>query len=237
MWSGPRNISTTMMRAFENRPDAVVADEPLYGAFLATTGADHPYREETLARLPNDWRSAIAALDAPLPAGKTILFEKHIAYHYPETEPLDWLLSRRVFLLVRDPRLMVASYAQKLLDVAPIIDSYRIERRIFDHLAAAGRPCPVVDAADMLADPEGMTRALCAALAIPFSERMLAWPSGPRASDGPWAAHWYDAVWSSTGFRKEAAPRALPVLSPPLEAVAAACEDDYATLRAERLRA
>ena len=42
MWSGPRNISTALMRAWENRPDCAVWDEPLYGYYLNATGIDHP---------------------------------------------------------------------------------------------------------------------------------------------------------------------------------------------------
>lgn len=234
MWSGPRNISTTMMRAFENRPDTVVMDEPFYACYLKASGADHPYREETLAAMATDWREVVASFAAPLPAGKTILFEKHIAYHYPDDEPLDWLASHRTFLLIRDPRRMVASYAQRSDAVSPIVDSYRVARRIHEFLSARGLACPVVDAADILRDPPGMLRRLCAALVIPFTERMLAWPAGPRASDGPWAPHWYDAVNASTGFKPFAdAPLQLP---PALDEAAAACDEDYRFLHERRLR-
>ena len=34
MWSGPRNISTALMRSFENRKDTFVSDEPFYAYFL-----------------------------------------------------------------------------------------------------------------------------------------------------------------------------------------------------------
>jgi hypothetical protein len=238
MFSGPRNISTTMMRAFENRPDTAVVDEPFYAAWLARSGADHPYREETLASLPHSHEAVLRWLGEP-PArfgkpGATMLFEKHIAFHFDDAAPLDWLLERQVFLLIRDPRAMVASYAKKLGEIEPIVRSFAMERRILDWLAARGRPCPVVDSADVLADPEGMLRALCDALAIPFTERMLSWPAGPRLSDGVWAPHWYDAVNASTGFRREAAKEIS--LSAELESVAATCAEDYAELHRRRLR-
>ncbi len=38
MWSGPRNISTALMRSWENRPDTEVVDEPLYAYYLQRTG-------------------------------------------------------------------------------------------------------------------------------------------------------------------------------------------------------
>jgi hypothetical protein len=235
MWSGPRNISTTMMRAFENRPDTVVVDEPFYGCYLEATDADHPYRAETLAAMATNWREVVASFDVPLPAGKTILFEKHIAYHYPDDEPLDWLAAHRTFLLIRDPRRMVASYSKKSGDVAPIVDSYRVARRIHAFLAARDMECPIVDAADVLRDPAAMLKVLCAALDIPFTDKMLAWPAGPRASDGPWAPHWYDAVNASTGFKPFVEGPAA--LAPELEEAAGACIGDYRFLHERRLRA
>ncbi|MEQ1932149.1 MAG: HAD family hydrolase [Parvularculaceae bacterium] len=234
MWSGPRNISTTMMRAFGNRADTIVVDEPFYACYLRASGTDHPHREETLAALPTDWREARAALAAPLPPARSIRFAKHIAYHYPDAEPLDWLGTERSFILIRDPGRMIASFAKKFDDIAPIVDSYRVCRRVFDHCIDLGLPCPVVDAADILADPRRLLAALCAALSIPYTELMLSWPVGSRASDGPWAPHWYDAVNASTGFRKaQETPLELDAALRPLAALA---EPDYRFFREKRIR-
>ena len=68
MWSGPRNISTAMMRSFGNRPDCTVIDEPFYGYYLKATGSDHPGREEIIASMDCDWRSVARTMtsgDAP----------------------------------------------------------------------------------------------------------------------------------------------------------------------------
>src|SRR5215472_11460336 len=81
MWSGPRNISTAMMRAFENRPDTAVVDEPFYGVFLAATGADHPMRQEVLAVMPTDWRDVVQALLGPAPDGRAVFYQKHMTHH------------------------------------------------------------------------------------------------------------------------------------------------------------
>ena len=48
MWSGPRNISTAMMRSFENREDTIVVDEPFYAYYLNESGLLHPAREQIL---------------------------------------------------------------------------------------------------------------------------------------------------------------------------------------------
>lgn len=205
MWSGPRNISTTMMRAFENRADTSVSDEPFYASYLVRTGADHPYREETIAAGAPTFEAAIERLKAPPEAfgkpGAKIHFMKHIAYHAPEEMTFGFAEAWRNFILIRDPARMAASYARKLDDLRPIGRSYDVALALRAHLSAGGRPCPVVDAADILADPPRLLRKLCNALEIPFQHAMLSWPAGPRDSDGPWAPHWYDDVRSSTGFR------------------------------------
>lgn len=221
MFSGPRNISTTMMRAFENRHDTSVFDEPFYACYLKESGAPHPMRQEILGAQSSDW-SAVANELRAAARKDTIQFQKNIAFHFANTGPLDWLEGAKIFHLIRDPRAMVASYAKKYVDITPIIDSYRVQREIDNR---AGQNCPVVDAADVLRNPEGILRRLCAALGIAFDTAMLSWPSGPRDSDGVWAPHWYDAVWASTGFKPyEERPFAL---SPDHEAAATACMDDY----------
>ncbi|MEO1251488.1 MAG: HAD family hydrolase [Pseudomonadota bacterium] len=229
MFSGPRNISTAMMRAFGARPDTRVFDEPFYGCYLASTGADHPMRDEILAAWPTDQSDAVARLKRPADAGETFSFEKHIAFHFAQDENLDWLAGSRIFHLIRDPRSMVASYARKFDDVSPITQSYRVQRAIDERFG----PGPVVDADDVLARPEKTLQKLCAALDVPFKPEMLSWPAGPRAEDGPWAPHWYDAVSKSTGFGAPTPPPAQ--LSARLEEAASRCMDDYAYFRSRRL--
>ena len=235
MFSGPRNISTTMMRAFENRPDTVVSDEPFYACYLKESGAPHPMRADIMAAMPTDRREVAAQLTAAPPEGAAISFEKHIAFHFANGAPLDWLDGARVIHLIRDPRAMIASYRNKYGDAAPIIDSLKVQRRLYEEAQARGAPGPVVASEDIQRDPAGVLTALCAALGIPFTDKMLSWPAGPRDSDGVWAAHWYDAVLSSTGFRPY---REKTVnLSTDLEAFAEACRPDYEFFHSRRLRA
>lgn len=236
MWAGPRNISTTMMRSFENRPDTAVLDEPFYAHYLKESGAQHPMRLDIMEALPQPWEDVVALLNGPAPAGAEIFFHKHIAYHAAESSlPLEWLEASRPFLLIRDPRAMVASYVKKYPDVAPIANSLKIQTRIHAHMRDKDIACPIVEASDILKNPKAMLKALCAALDIPFTEKMLSWPAGPRASDGIWGPHWYDAVSQSTGF-KPYQHRAI-TLSDDLKEIADACQPLYENLRAQRLRA
>ncbi|MBS0456754.1 MAG: HAD family hydrolase [Proteobacteria bacterium] len=235
MWSGPRNISTAMMRAWENRGDCAVSDEPLYAAYLAATGIDHPLREEVIAAGDTDPRRVVAALLGPAPDGQPIWYQKHMAHHLLPGMDRAWIASLHNVLLIREPREVVASYLKARATVTPEDIGLPQQMELFEQLSQNGNPPPVIDAGDFLHAPEAYLRALCAHFAIPFTARMLHWPPGPRASDGAWAPHWYGQVWQSTGFDP---PRpAAPIeLSAPGEAVVAACRPHYDALHARRLR-
>lgn len=200
VWSGPRNISTALMRAWENRPDTTVADEPLYGHFLAYTGIDHPGRDEVLAVEETDWRTVVDRLLAPLPVGVDVFYQKQMAHHLVPDVDRGWIGRLTNVLLVRDPREVVASYVRSREQVAVADLGYLQQIALYDDLSAAGEPPPVIDATDFLRDPRWYLTRLCELVDIPFDEQMLHWPSGPRDSDGVWAAHWYASVQASTGF-------------------------------------
>jgi hypothetical protein len=237
MWSGPRNISTAMMRSFENRPDCAVVDEPFYACYLAETGAPHPMRDEVLASQATDWRVVADALTGPVPNGRRVFYQKHMTHHMLPGIGRDWTAGVRNAFLIRAPEDVLVSYAE--VRGAATLDDIGMpqQRALFEREAdRLGRAPPVIDANDVLCDPRGVLGALCAALGIGFSERMLSWPAGRRASDGVWAPAWYSAVERSTGF---SAPRARALrqdLPDDLQRVADAARGDYERLAAHRLR-
>ena len=234
MWSGPRNISTAMMRAWENRGDCAVSDEPLYAAYLAETGLDHPGRDEVIAAGETDWRRVVAGLLGPAPGNRPLWYQKHMTHHLLPGMDLDWIHGLRNVLLIRDPREVVASYVKSRATVTATDIGLPQQVELFERQQARGETPPVVDAGDFLRAPGAHLRALCAWLGIPFTERMLHWPPGPRDSDGIWAPHWYAHVWESTGF--EAPPARELRLDPAHSAVAEACRPAYEALHARRLR-
>ncbi len=234
MWSGPRNISTALMRAFENRHDAVVVDEPLYAAYLARTGIDHPAREAVIASQPTDLAAAIDGLRAPLPAGRRVHYAKHMAHHVSPDMDLRWTLDFRNVLLIRDPVEVVASYVRARETCEPEDIGLPQQGWLLELWDEQGADVPILDARDFLDAPEAYLRWLCDWLGIPFADQMLSWPPGPRPSDGVWAPHWYAAVWSSTGFEPWH-PRQT-ALSDHDAAVAAACRPTYEDLYARRVR-
>ncbi|MCB9948679.1 MAG: HAD family hydrolase [Rhodospirillaceae bacterium] len=236
MWSGPRNISTAMMRSFANRPDTAVIDEPLYGVYLAATGVDHPGRAEILAAMPTDWRVVVTGLTGPIPDGRSVFYQKHMAHHLLAEIDRAWLGSLRHAFLIRRPAAMLASYWRTRGEVTLTDTGLPQQLRLFEEMAGTtGTTPPVVDAADVLRDPEGMLRRLCAALGLAFLPAMLAWPPGPRTTDGVWARHWYGAVEASQGFAPYRAEDAD--LPPALADLAEECEGYYRQLHAHRLHA
>ena len=236
MWSGPRNISTAMMRAFENRPDCAVSDEPFYAAYLAATGIDHPMRDEVIAAQPTDWREVAAAMLGPVPDGRPVWYQKHMTHHMLPAFGRDWMDGVVNAFLIRRPESVLASYVAKreAVDLADIgfVQQAEIFDRVADRLGAAP---PVVEGADVLADPRRTLAALCAACAIPFRDEMLSWQPGRRASDGVWAPHWYHAVEASTGFGPRRAEIAFDDLPDHLKPIADAARPAYEKLRAHRL--
>ena len=234
VWSGPRNISTAMMRAFENRTDTVVVDEPLYAAYLARTGIDHPMREEVIASQPTDLAAAIAALEAPLPDGRNVHYAKHMAHHVERNMDLSWTLRFHNVLLIRDPAEVVASYVRARESCEPEDLGIPQQGWLMELWDEHDADVPVIDAGEFLHAPEAHLRRLCDWLGIPFTERMLSWPAGPRDSDGVWAPHWYAAVWKSTRFEPWR-PREIN-LSDHDAAVAEACRPVYDALYDRRIR-
>jgi hypothetical protein len=240
MWSGPRNVSTAFMRAWENRGDTLVVDEPFYAHYLEATGISHPGRAEVLAHHERDWRRVVESLLAPLPSGVAILYQKQMSHHLLPDMGREWLDAMTHAFLIRDPRLVVASLNEKLatFDLAATGLPQQVE--IFEHvLARTGRVPPILDSADLLANPEGMLRRLCTVLDVPYSARMLRWPAGRRDTDGVWAKYWYERVERSTGFETPEGQdeSAAAALSPRLERIEAACRPLYERLREHRLRA
>ena len=226
MWSGPRNISTAMMRAWENRGDCDVSDEPLYAAFLFDTKLDHPGHHDVIAAGETDYKKVITTLLGDSPKQRPVWYQKHMTHHLLPNYERDWIPKLSNILLIRDPAEVVASYVKSRATVTPEDIGIPQQRKLYDEITqACGAAPPIIDAGDFLRAPEKYLRALCDYLDIEFTERMLHWPAGPRDSDGIWAPYWYAAVEASTGF--EAWRARENALSGEAAEVAESCRPDY----------
>ena len=235
MWSGPRNLSTAMMRSFGSRADTFVSDEPFYGCFLKDTGADHPMREEVIAAMDSHWDTVMEELRGPTPDGSPIWYQKHMWHHMAGPIGYADFAGFTHAFLIREPERMIASYLRKRENAS--FESFGLDRQaeFFEREAdRLGRAPPVIDANDVLAAPEGVLSKLCGALGIAWDPAMLSWAPGRRDTDGIWAAHWYGAVEKSTGF----GPPEADSIELPDDAcrLADRCRPYYERLAAHRIR-
>ena len=226
MWSGPRNLSTAMMYSFGARSDFTVMDEPFYAPFLKASGNDHPMRAEIIAAHETDPEAVARACLGPVPTPH--LYMKHMPHHMVAGFPMAWVEDCVNVHLIRHPARVIASYAAKWPDVSFEEIGFARQAALYDQIGGL-----VVDSFDIRQNPEKTLRRLCSALGLPFDPAMLAWPAGPRAEDGVWAAHWYGAVHQSTGFA--GAEGALPQLDGRLADLCARALPYYEKLAAHKL--
>lgn len=234
MWSGPRNISTALMRSFGNRPDCHVTDEPLYAYYLEQTGLDHPGRAETLAGHDRDWQTVVHWLTGEVPGNRAVWYLKLMAHHMLPTVQRDWIFCLVNCFLIRPPREMLTSLLEFLPQ--PRVEDTGLPQQweLFERVRQqTGRVPPVIDGNDVLKDPQGVLGELCGQTGIPFLPEMLVWPPGRRDTDGAWADHWYAKVYRTTRFAPWK-PKTGP-LPAPVQPLLRECQDYYERLAEHRI--
>jgi hypothetical protein len=235
LWSGPRNISTALMYAFAQRDDTVVYDEPLYAHYLSKNPAReyHPGAAEVIATMENDGEKVVRDLilgDHPKP----LAFFKHMTHHLSSLD-LGFLTKTVNVLLTRDPVDMLPSFAKRIKKLSLQDVGYKAHIELLDKLRFLGQDPPVLDAKQVLLNPQKVLSELCERIGITFQESMLSWEPGARPEDGSWATYWYESVHRSTGFM-EYSQRHKPLpesLKPLLEE----CRPYYEQLRAYAIKA
>ena len=217
LWSGPRNISTALMYAFRQRSDTRVVDEPLYGHYLRLTSAVHPGAADVLEAMDCDGNRVVRKVLLG-PCERPVLFIKNMAHHLVGLER-DFLDDLTNLLLTRDPRDMLTSLSHQIPNPTLRDTGLKEQVEILERELAKGRTPVVLEASEVLRNPERVLTAACERLGLPFENSMLSWPAGPKPEDGVWARHWYTNVHASTGFapyqpnRKALPERLEPLLN------------------------
>ena len=224
-----------MMRAWGNRADTVVIDEPFYAYYLERTGKEHPGAKEVIAHGEIDWRKIVNQLTNVVPSGKPIFFQKQMVHHLLPEIDRGWMVDLTNCFLIRDPREVILSYIKK--NPEPMLEDLGFvqQLKIFDFVRGQANSVPIiVDAKDVLQNPEGTLRLLCDTIGVSFDAAMLSWPSGLRETDGIWAKYWYDEVARSTSFQPYT-PRE-GVVPDRLREMHGQCRECYEKLYQHRLR-
>lgn len=211
VWSGPRNMSTALMYSFAQRDDFCAIDEPFYAAYLKLTGLNHPMRDDIMSAQPTDPHDIIETLTRQKGTSDRHMYQKHMTQHMVPDIPRNWIRNVINGFLIRHPVRVVASFAKKYENPRPLDIGFERQVELFKYLVEVGETPIVVNSHDILQAPERTLKALCQALNIGFSPKMLSWSKGGMSCDGVWATHWYGGVHNSTGFSGPEGP--LPELT------------------------
>ena len=197
VWSGPRNISTALMRSFENRKDTKVYDEPFYAYYLKRTNLNHPMKDEIINHYHTNEDEVIKLITKD-DDNYQIFYQKHMTHHILDETRLDWINKGKNCFLIRDPAKVIASYLKK--NTLKSIQDVGF-KKLYEIFKLLNSKEPIVINSDyLLASPEKYLKILCQKLNLDFDQNMLNWPKGYRDTDGIWSKVWYQDVISSTTF-------------------------------------
>ena len=201
-WSGPRNISTALMRSWSSREDSFVSDEPFYAYYLKERQLKHPMYREIIDHYPHKYNDVVRGLTSEIPNGKTIWYQKHMAHHLINLNNIDWIKNFENCILIRHPKDVINSYVKK--NALNNIDElgYPQQYKIIKYLDSIGKKFIIIDSNILLNNPEKILSQWCNSIDLEFDISMLQWEKGNHPQDGIWWKHWYDNVITTTHFQK-----------------------------------
>ena len=201
-WSGPRNISTALMRCWSSRNDTYVTDEPFYAHYLKKTKLKHPMHKEIISNYNSNYNEIINHLTNQVPKNKKIWYQKHMAHHILNLENIEWIKNFENCILLRNPKEVIHSYTKKnkLNSVEEL--GYPQQYEIVKFLKKINKSYIVIDSNVLLKNPEKILLMWCKKINIKFDKSMLEWEEGNKTTDGIWWKIWYDNVIKTTGFKK-----------------------------------
>ena len=199
-WSGPRNISTALMRSWSSRMDTFVSDEPFYAYYLKEKKLKHPMYKEIINHYPNTYDTVVNSITKEIPQSKKIWYQKHMAHHLINLDDIEWIKGFHNCFLIRHPKDVINSYIRKnqLNHVDEL--GYPQEWKLIEYLKKNEKNILVIDSSILLKDPRNVLNQWCRKLNIDFDARMLTWKKGSYPTDGIWWEHWYNNVINTNQF-------------------------------------
>ena len=201
-WSGPRNISTALMRSWSSRKDTFVTDEPFYAYYLKETKLKHPLYKEIIDKYSSNYDEVVNYLINRIPKDKKIWYQKHMAHHIFSFNNIEWINNCENCILLRHPKEVISSYSKKnkLNSVEEL--GYPQQYEIIKYLKKINKSYVIIDSSELLKNPEKVLSNWCMKINIKFDKSMLRWEKGNYDSDGIWWKSWYDNVIKTTGFKE-----------------------------------
>ena len=201
-WSGPRNISTALMRSWSSRSDTFVTDEPFYAYYLSKTKLKHPMHMEIINKYSTDYIKIVNYLNSKTPDGKKIWYQKHMAHHILNLNDIEWITNFENCILLRHPKEVISSYSNKNKLNSFEELGYRQQYEIIKLLKKKNKSFIIIDSSELLQNPAKVLGAWCKKINIKYEQSMLNWKKGNHINDGIWWKSWYDNVIKTTGFQK-----------------------------------
>ena len=201
-WSGPRNISTALMRSWSSRKDTFVTDEPFYSYYLKEKKLKHPLYKEIINMYSSNYEEVVDYLVGKVPNYKKIWYQKHMAHHILDLNEIEWISNCNNCILIRHPEEVISSFTKKnkLKSVEEL--GYPQQYEIIKFLKKMNKTFIIIDSKELLMNPEKLLSDWCSKINIKFYKSMLKWEKGNHINDGIWWESWYDNVIKTTGFDK-----------------------------------
>jgi hypothetical protein len=201
-WSGPRNISTALMRSWSSRKDTFVSDEPFYAYYLKERQLKHPMYKEIISQYPERYDDVVANITSKIPNEKRHWYQKHMAHHLTGLDNIDWIKNFENCILIRHPKNVINSYIKK--NTLNHLDElgYPQQYKIVQYLEDIDKRFIVIDSNRLLNNPQKILSQWCSSIDLEFDISMLKWKKGNHPQDGIWWKHWYNNVITSNHFQK-----------------------------------
>ena len=199
-WSGPRNISTALMRSWSSRKDVFVTDEPFYAYYLRETRLKHPMHKEIINKYSSNYNEIVNYLIKEIPKNKKIWYQKHMAHHILDLNNIEWINNCQNCILIRHPKEVISSFTRKNTLNSTEELGYPQQYEIVKFLKKINKSFIVIDSRELLKNPEKVLSDWCKKINIKFDKSMLKWEEGNHINDGIWWKSWYDNVIKTTGF-------------------------------------
>ena len=201
LWASPRNISTAMMYSFAQREETVVVDEPFYAYYLNNVNPKtlHPGKKEILNSQSLNFNKVLHELSEHY--NKELLFIKNMTHHL-DGQNIDFAKNWSNVILTRSPKRSIASFSKVIRNPTLQDLGYKLQYELAKEFQKNNIEFYLIEAEDLLINPEKYLKKICAFSKIKFSNNMLSWPKGGISEDGVWAKYWYENVHNSTGFKE-----------------------------------